>query len=127
MLGHRQGLQSSRWGHYPVAWGAFLAGPVAWCVNLECSYALAPHACAVRDHLLLHLSTLACLGAAAAGGGLAWLIWGWHGRETPTEAEAGPGSGAHFLSVLGLVFDPFFALLIVSQWLAIAMLDPCPP
>ena len=122
----RGGL-SSILGPYPRAWAVFLAGPIAWCVNLESVYVLTLHSCAVEGRLSLHLSTLACLAVAILGAVWAGFLWASLGRGVPSDAEAGPGSGAHFLSVLGLIFDPFFAMLILSQWLAIAMLDPCSP
>src|SRR4051794_1381199 len=117
-------VQAARRGVYPLAWAAFLAGPIAWCVNLEGCYALALHACAAGGRRTLHLSTLACLAAAVVGGLLARALWARLGHGTPSESEAGPGSGARFLSFLGLVSAPFFAMLILSQWLAILMLDP---
>src|SRR4051794_39180578 len=95
--------QTGRWGVYPTAWAAFLAGPLAWCVNLEATYALTLHACAVEDRRVLHLTTLACLAVAILGSFLARAHWARLGGGVPADGGSGAHPAARFLSFLGLL------------------------
>ena len=119
-------LQGSGASRYPSAWAAALAGPIAWFVDLEVVYALAPHACAVGSRLSLHLATIACLGAVALGGAMARVNWERAGRRNPSDTDHGPEADVAFLSLLGLMTASLFGLLIVAQWIAVVALDPCP-
>src|SRR3954463_13370947 len=112
---------------YPSALIAAAIGPVAWCINLEVVYALAPRACAGGGRGLLHLSTFCCLGIAILGAALSWFNWGWSGWRDPSDADAGWPARVGFLSLLGIASGSLFALLIVAQWIAILALDPCSP
>lgn len=119
-----------RWwrsSRYPSAWLAALAGPIAWFADLEVVYALAPHACAAGSRLSLHLASIAFLGLTAAGGAIARVNWSWAGRQNPSDTDYGPTPHVAFLSLLGFLTSSLFALVIVAQWVAVAMLDPCPP
>lgn len=110
---------------YPSAWAAALAGPLAWFLNLEAVYALTPLACASGSRAGLHFTTFGCLAIAAMGAGLAWFNWVWAARSNPSDAEEGWEARVGFLSLLGLGSAALFTLLILAQWIAILVLDPC--
>lgn len=107
-------------------WAGLLAGPVAWLVQLQAVYALAQQVCLGLGAWTLHAATLACLLPALGGCGLAWSGWGAAGRHWPSDADEGKLARVRFLSVLGLLTGALFSLLILAQWIAVWLLDPCP-
>ena len=107
-------------------WAGLLAGPVAWLVQFEAVYAVTPLVCAGGDLLPLHLIMLVGLIVALGGCALSWSDWRTAGRGWPSDADEGKFARARFMSVLGLLTGSLFSLLIVAQWLAVLLLDPCP-
>ncbi len=108
-------------------WAGVFAGPVAWFAQFQVAYWLAPGACAGMGRLPLHLSTLIGLVVALGGGWAAWRSWKRADLDRPPAQEGGPVARVRFLASLGVMGGPFFALVILAQWFAIVLLDPCPP
>src|SRR4051812_6294476 len=102
-----------------VLWAGCLAGPVAWFLQLEATYALAQRACGARSRLALHLTAMACLLLVAAGSWAAWSGWGTVGREWPSGSDEGVIARARFLGALGLMACLLCAVVIVAQWTAV--------
>src|SRR4051794_34436896 len=106
-------------------WLGLLGGPVAWGAQLQVVYALAPWACEGGPPATLHLLTAACLCGSLGGGWVAWNNWksagGW-----PSATDAPPLGRARLMAALGLMTASLFSVVIVAQWLAVLMLDPCP-
>ena len=105
-------------------WGAVLAGPLAFLLNHESLYLLSAWTCPHGHRWLMHatalLFTLVSLGAALLG----WGNWQAVGRELPT-TEGGPIPRTRMMGLLGAAFGAFFALVIVAQWIAVALVGPC--
>jgi len=110
--------------HIRMLWGGLLLPPAAFLANLEIAYALVPVACAARNTLLLHLVNAASLAVALAGGLIAWRSWNTVGRSWP-DGEAGPIGRSRFLAAMGVLLTAQCALVIVAQWTAVFLLDPC--
>jgi hypothetical protein len=110
-----------------ILWTGCLAGPVAWFLQLEATYALASRACAGKSRFGLHLLSLLCLLLVAAGSWAAWRGWSAGGREWPSGSDEGMISRARFMGVLGLMACLLCTVIICAQWIAVAILDPCPP
>jgi hypothetical protein len=110
--------------HIRMLWGGLLLPPAAFLANLEIAYALVPAACAARDTVLLHLVNAASLAVALAGGLIAWRSWNTVGRLWPN-GEAGPIGRSRFLAAVGVSLAVLCVLVIVAQWLAVFLLDPC--
>jgi hypothetical protein len=110
-----------------ILWTGCLAGPVAWFLQLEATYALTSRACAGKSRLGLHLLSLLCLLLVAAGSWAAWRGWSAGGREWPSGSDEGMISRARFMGVLGLMACLLCTVIICAQWIAVAILDPCPP
>jgi hypothetical protein len=115
----------------------FLAGPVAWAVQVQAAYALAPSRCG-HSHWPMHLVTFLCLAGALAGGWVSYRHWqGVGGRlsSRPWEGVGGwpsdhdePDLGrSRLMAVLGLLSAGLFALVIVANWIAVTMLTACSP
>ena len=108
------------------AWLAALAGPVAWAADLEAVYALAPRACA-SGRATLHLATFLALAVACVGALVAGLTRASFGGAISANDRGSAAAQVGFLSAIGLMSNPLFALIIAAQWLAILVLDPCSP
>ncbi len=110
----------------PALWAGVLAGPLAWFVQFQVAYWLAPGTCVGTGRLPLHLATLIGLLVALGGGGASWSSWRGTGHDLPSADEEGPLARVRFLAAMGLMSGPLFAVVILAQWFAIVLLDPCP-
>jgi hypothetical protein len=100
-------------------WAGMLVAPIAWFAQLSTVYALTPRACAVKGRFSLHLASLVCLAVVGLGLRAAWNNW--------KAAGNGMSERARFQSLGGLISGGTFLLVIVAEWLAICVLDPCVP
>jgi hypothetical protein len=106
-----------------VLWVAILAGPLAWLLDLELSYALANRACESGSRAAYALTSLV---AAALAGAAGWTAW----RELQ-RAAGGDTQGAReidrsrFLAIAGVAFSAGFLLLILGNLVPKLLLDPC--
>jgi nicotinamide riboside transporter PnuC len=105
-------------------WFAVLAGPVAWMLGLNAAYGFVRVACDQQSLLPLHGVSLLTLLLALAGGATAWREWRRAGGEWPDEG-GGTLPRSRFMTALGLMAGPFFALVIVAQWTANLFFNPC--
>ena len=103
---------------------AIFAGPVAWSVVLTAGYSLVAVSCDAETTLPLHLLTAVMLLVSVAGVVVARREWRRAGRGWPGEG-GDVLSRSRFAAVLGLLSSGLFALVIVAQWLAVLLLDPC--
>jgi hypothetical protein len=101
-----------------------LAGPLAWLLDLEVSYALASQACP-DDHLSwLRLVPAAALALVAAGLVSAGVCF--RRLRTHADEEGGrPDDRAYFMAVSGLVMSALFALVILAGAIPRFLLGPC--
>jgi hypothetical protein len=105
-------------------WAGVLLPPVAFLSNLGLGYVLVPRECASTNSLPIHLTHLAFLLLTLLGG---WI--GWRGRqephhEVPRDPEGSVGRVA-LMAASALLGSVMFSLVIVAQWIASLMLDPC--
>jgi hypothetical protein len=108
-----------------MLWVGLLSGPAAWAVQLQTAYALASWACdSGTVALTLHLVSGACLLAAAGGAGVAWRNWqaagGW-----PSSTDETTTGRTRLMALLGVMTGTLFSLVILAQWVAAMILDPC--
>lgn len=107
-------------------WAGVFSGPVAWAIQFQISYTLAPFICNHRWLALCsHLVTVVLLVAAVGGGWLAHGHWRQLGGGWPKGGDAGTEGRTRFLSVVGMMTSALFSLLILAQWAASFFLDPC--
>ena len=105
-------------------WYGFLAGVLAWKLQLMVNYALVPYACWQRLTVLVHVASTATFLLAVSGAVIAWGSWVRAGRGYEMEA-GGVHARSRFLAIAGLVLSGYFALLILGQWLPNLLLGPC--
>jgi hypothetical protein len=107
-----------------LLWLCVLAGPFAWVLSEQLSYALTPTACAQGSHFLLHLASLGTLPLALAGAALAWSRWK-RVPEGSTEKGETEGSRIRFMALFGMTAGTFFALVILAEWIPNLVLGVC--
>jgi hypothetical protein len=105
-------------------WFGVLAGPTAALVCLEVAYMSVPWACRTGHVLPLHLVPLVTALVAIVAGLVARRDWTVVEPTWPDDAE-GVLSRTRFMAACGVMLSAFSVLVIVGQWLAIFILDPC--
>jgi len=105
-----------------ISWLGLIAGPLAWALDEEISYALAGWSCQGQHRLLTHFVSAAALALILAGAMLSWRDW--HRREVGT-ADNQPPSRARFLSLGGFLLCLLFGLAVVFDTVAKFYFDPC--
>src|SRR5690606_9176544 len=103
---------------------AFLAGILAWKLQLMTIYALVPFACWRDLGLLIHLASLASVLLALGGARVGWGIWKRSGEAADTEL-GGPVGRSRFLGLTAVALNAFFALVVLGQWIPNLFLSPC--
>jgi hypothetical protein len=103
---------------------SFLAGPLAWGVNLQVGYALVKWACSRQQTFVLPL-VAACTFALALGG--AWLGWSCLTKVRDKADEQGGRmiDRSYFLAVLAVGLNLMLALLIATSAYHPLFLSPC--
>lgn len=99
-------------------------GPVAWIIHLSAAYLFAPHACATGNFLPLDLLSAAMLLIAAGGAVLSWRQWKKYGMKLPG-SEAGVFPRSRFMSLMGLLVNTLFFVVILAQSIPIVLLRDC--
>jgi hypothetical protein len=116
--------QFTRWpGLMSLALG-IVVGPIVALVHQQTVYAVNMWACGRNLHATMHivpvLALIVVLGAAYGG----YLNWTAVGRGVEDE-DGNVVTRTRFLALMGMAISVFSALVIVAQWFAIFMFDPC--
>ena len=112
-------------GAGPAArWVGVLAGPLATLTQLQVNYALVRWACDSGRERYLHVVALAALLVTIAGGLLSWRNWrlaggGWE------EDGAGVIPRSRFMALVGVLLNLHSALVVIAQWIAVFVYNPC--
>lgn len=107
-----------------LLWLAVLAGPLAWALQQQVSYAITPTVCAAGRHVFLHLVSLIALLIVGAGAALAWSRWK-AAPEGSTEEGDPKAARIRFMALSGLTACVFFALVIVATEIPNLVLKVC--
>lgn len=125
--GHADPIDRTSHRSLPRTLAGLFVPPVAWFAALTISYFMVPWACgSAAGTVALHLVSLVMLAVAAGSGLLAWKAWRAVGDGWPGDA-VGSAERDRFLALLGTFSGGLFTLIILAQWLAVLMLDPCEP
>jgi len=99
-------------------------GPLAALANQELIYMVNMWACAHRQRETMHLVPILCLIVVAVTAVAANLNWRALGRGYEDELGA-VEARSRFIALLGLGISALSAIVILAQWLAIFVFDPC--
>jgi hypothetical protein len=102
----------------------WIGGPIAALANQQLTYVANMWACGHGRHGVLHIIPAVCLVVAIAVGVLAHRDWVTVGRGVEDE-EATIATRSRFVSLLGMGISALSVLVILAQWLAIFVFDPC--
>lgn len=102
-------------------WAGLLLPSAAFLANLQVNYVLVTRACRYHATEVLHLVCAVSLACAVAGAVIAWRVW----RHAGGDAPARPVARARLLGLLGVGLGVVLSLVIVAQWLAVALISPC--
>ncbi len=112
-----------RWLSPLPLWTGIFAGPIAWAIQLEASYALVHWTCdSHRVGILEVISALALL-ITAGGAAMSWAAL-QHAHEAPTDGGS-ERARAGFMAVLGLSSALLFAIAIVAAAIPPWVVDAC--
>jgi hypothetical protein len=99
-------------------------GPIVALANQEAIYSVNMWACGHRVRGVMHLVPILGLIVVVATGIAANLNWRALGRGF--EDELGSiETRSRFIALLGIAISAFCAIVIIAQWLAIFVFDPC--
>jgi hypothetical protein len=111
-----------RWLSPLALWSGILAGPIAWAIDLEASYALVHWTCFTRRIDVLHAISVGALLLTALGAGISWIAW-QHARALPADDDE--IARARFMAMLGMWTALLFAGTIVAAAIPRWVLDAC--
>ena len=107
-----------------MLWTGIVTGPIAWFVNLEVSFALAPAACSDRGKLLLHAAATMALLLTLAAGCLSFSQW--HVPQTNDAGEPTPYySRRRAMALAGMSLSALFFLVTLAQAIPNVVLGGC--
>ena len=107
-----------------ILWVAILTGPLAWFLNLEANFALAPLACTGRGKMFLHLVAAITFIMALTAACTSYVQLNLRTRRADGETAAAPAT-YRTLAMAGLVLNAFSLLVIVAQAIPNFMLEGC--
>jgi len=99
-------------------------GPIVALANQELIFAANAWACGRGSRGPMHVVPAMCLALVAATGLMAYRDWRSVGGGREDEAGT-PATRTRFISLLGLFMSVFSSLVIVAQWIAIFVFEPC--
>lgn len=103
-------------------WVGVLVGPLAALMQLEVNYALVLWACSHHSTWPLHLVSVLALLVTIVAGLLSFRIWQ---RVSVNEDGPGPAARTRLMTVIGVLISIMMLLVIIAQWLAVFIHDPC--
>ncbi len=103
-------------------WAGVLVGPMAALMQLEVNYALVLWACSHHSTWPLHLVSVLALLLTIVAGLLPFRLWQ---RLSVAEDAEGPPARARLMALVGILISIVMSLVIIAQWLAVFINDPC--
>jgi hypothetical protein len=102
----------------------FIAGPLAWFLDLQISYAMIKWTCEHDRGWMLMLVSAGSLSLLALGTSFSWSCWTKLRRDA-AEDGARMIDRSYFLAIAGLSMNAIFALLIFASLVPRIVLSPC--
>jgi len=108
------------------SWQPFLVvlGPVLALINQGSIYIVTAWACRHDARASMHVVPLLCLVVAATATLMSLHFWRQRSEMGIGESDAGQSAGG-LLALSGTVIGAFSIAVIVAQWAAILVFDPC--
>jgi uncharacterized protein YqgC (DUF456 family) len=114
----------ARWpGLLSLALG-WLLGPVVALINQQLIYSVNMYACGRNMPLITHVVPALCLTVVVGTAITAYRDWKAAGGGVEEEA-ADVATRTRWIALVGLAVSIFAGAVILAQWLAVFMFDPC--
>jgi len=118
------GGRFTRWpGLLSLSLGVLL-GPTIALINQEAIYAVNMWSCGHGIRATMHIAPAVCLAIAIGTAMMAYRDWRAVGGGVEDE-DGTVETRTRFVSLLGITISVFSSLVIVAQWAAIFVFDPC--
>jgi hypothetical protein len=101
-----------------------LLGPLIALVNQEAIYSVNMWSCGHGISATMHIAPAVCLAIAIGTAAMAYRDWRAVGGGLEDE-DGTVETRTRFLSLLGVTISVFSSLVILAQWAAIFVFDPC--
>ena len=102
----------------------WVLGPIVALANQQLIYAADMWACGRNQPVLMHIVAVLCLAVAIGTGTTAHGDWKAAGGGVEEE-EATVATRTRFAAIAGMGISAFSALVILAQWAAVFVFDPC--
>ena len=109
---------------YSETLAGVVGAPVLALLNQELIYAVNMWACGHRMSGVTHIVPAVCLCLSIVTVALSYRVWTSVGRGVDDE-PAVLESRARFRALLGIAIGAFSSAVILAQWVAIFVFDPC--
>ena len=103
---------------------AALAGPVLALANQQLTYMANMWACGHNMQRAVHVIPALCLIVAVFAAAVGYRAWRAKGLNDDDEGR-GLTSRTRFLGIAGVGLNIFSSMVIIAQWIAILVFDPC--
>jgi hypothetical protein len=106
-------------------WITMLGAPTLWLIFLQTAYLLVQLACSTGQHFVMHAGAGFFLMLTAAMGAISWKQWRESGSGWPSEEDGSSTGRRRAMAMIGLLQSGLFALIIITGWAAMMIIDPC--
>jgi hypothetical protein len=104
-------------------WGGVVGAAAVWALQLNVTYALAPHLDRESRYFWVHVFSGVCMLLAVGLAVFSYREWRSAGGGSPDGTEGGRTARRRFLGALGFAFSLLSAMAIVAQGLSAFFLD----
>lgn len=108
----------------PTLWYALFGGASAWFVGLCAGYFIVTPSCAAGSELYLHGVSLLTAATGAGAAVVGTTLWRRSDHHRPDDG-GGRRDRTKFIAAVGAVLSGLFTLVMLMQWLGVAIHGPC--
>lgn len=107
-------------------WTGLLGPPIVWLLHFQIIYSLVGYVCEAHSHASIHIVSVLTIVITIGCGLISWKLL----RPAPpsnslTEPDETIPARPRFMAQMGLMSSALFTLVMIAQWIASFMIDPC--
>jgi len=102
-------------------WLGMVGPPTIWLIQFQTVYMLVYPACGAQHNFVIHVTCFIFLLVVAAFGLSPLRTW-----RNAASAPDKVGRTRSFMAIVGVMSTALFLLLVIAQWIAAFIVDPCP-
>lgn len=101
-------------------WLAMVGSPAIWLIQFQTIYMLVYPACGSHHNAVINATCAGFFLCIAVIAIVAWRNWS---NAHPAETA---GRTRRFMAMAGVLVSLLFLIVVIAQWIAALMIDPCP-